>query len=61
MSDWPKCSQENCDDDATARVFWPGREPICCCTIHTMKAQGVGQAIGTYIHAEILKPEDVLP
>ena len=51
----PKCSQEGCEDDATARVFWPGREPSYMCTLHTIKAQQVGQVVGCYIHAEVLR------
>lgn len=59
MSAWPKCSQENCTDDASARVFWPGREPNYSCAIHALKAQQVGAAIGCYIHAEVLTPDVV--
>lgn len=60
MSDWPKCEQVDCAADAAARVFWPRRAPLYCCAEHTIKAQRIGQVIGTYIHAEQLKPEDVV-
>ena len=57
-SDWPKCEQQGCTDDATARVFWPGRKPLLSCTIHTIKAQQLGQIMGCYIHAERLSLGD---
>lgn len=47
-----KCIQENCDEQASVRVFWPGREPMDMCVACAEKARGVGLAIGCYIHME---------
>lgn len=49
------CSSNNCDDDATQRVFWPGKEPLPMCYKHVQGAINVSNAMGFYLHVEQLK------
>lgn len=41
-----------CNEVATYRVFWPGREPLPTCKEHTQTALGIANSMGLYIHTE---------
>lgn len=51
------CNQDNCDEPATWRVFWPGSPPCGMCDDHRLQVVQVGRAIGCYIHGEPMPPE----
>ena len=55
-----KCSQEKCNNEATCRVFWPGKPPLLSCKRCAEKARAFGEAIECYIHVEWLTPDQVL-
>lgn len=55
-----KCQTQSCNSDAVARVFWPGREPMPMCAICAARAKTVASAIGCYVHAELMRPEEML-
>lgn len=47
-----KCNQIGCDNVATHRVFWPGNHPLPTCKEHVAVAEGIGRALGIYVHIE---------
>ena len=49
-----KCCQAVCDKDAKFRAFWPGKPPQPFCEECILKAQGIAEAIGMYLHVEPL-------
>jgi hypothetical protein len=51
------CVSDKCGGFPAVRVFWPGREPCLMCVPCAVRAQGVGEAIGCYIHMEPWAPD----
>ena len=47
-----KCNQIGCDEVATHKVFWPGREPLPTCKEHTQIAVRIAWSMGLYVHTE---------
>jgi len=41
-----KCSQKNCDNDATMKYFWPGEDVRLSCTGCMIKIQSLGRVLG---------------
>lgn len=52
-----RCSQEKCENIATHRMFWPGREPMYICYTCLSKAQMIATTMGFYLHTEKLVGE----
>jgi hypothetical protein len=50
----PICGQQTCDESATHRVFWPGRDPINACLNCADKAKGISAAMGFHLVVEPL-------
>src|SRR5216117_1035684 len=49
-----KCCQQDCTDEATHKVFWPGREILVMCQLDKIKAQALAAAMGCFIYTEEL-------
>jgi hypothetical protein len=45
-------SERECGEEATSRIYWPGRDPLLCCPKHSAKALRVAEAMGLYVHSE---------
>ena len=52
------CGSENCQEEAVARAFWPGKEPIYFCPACLTRARNVAVAMGFYLHVEVLDNEN---
>ena len=51
------CNQENCDDEATHRIYWPGEpQPLPMCALHSKLAQKVLGVLGTPAPVEKIIP-----
>jgi hypothetical protein len=50
-----KCSQENCDEQATHRFMWTDGWHDAC-EPHAQKGQSIGNAMGLYVQIEPLEP-----
>lgn len=50
----PKCSQVNCDFEATKKFYWPGREVSYACDYHAIKAEEIAHIMGFHLVIENL-------
>ena len=48
----PKCGQKECVLDATAKMHWPGREPMLVCAEHDAQARAIAGAMGLTLFIE---------
>lgn len=53
-----KCCQLDCDSHATHRVFWPGERAKVVCEEHCQRAKTIGEAMGFYVHWELISDDD---
>jgi hypothetical protein len=49
MSEQEKCGQKKCEQLATAKMCWPGRDPIPVCASCLETAKGISNAMGFYL------------
>ena len=43
------CNQVDCDEVATFRFTWPGRDEAGICALHGPKLRGIAEAIGLHV------------
>lgn len=48
----------DCQNEATQKVFWPGRPPIRFCDQCAENARHIGDVMGCYIHTEPVEIEE---
>lgn len=50
-----KFETEQCPNEAKARMFWPGNEPLYICDRCAAGAKNIANAMGFYLHFEEIK------
>jgi len=43
---------ERCENMATVRMFWPGKEPDLVCVEHAHQSEGIASHMGFRLHLE---------
>lgn len=51
-----ECCQDNCNYQATHKVYWPGQGCKKMCSEHTVQANRIAQAMGFHLHIESIEP-----
>lgn len=49
--------EPDCQNEATHRFMWPGREPLNVCEGCNDRAIGISDVMGFYLHSESIKPD----
>ena len=53
------CVQNKCLEEATVRIFWPGKEPQGMCFNCAAQAKHIMGSMGSYLHTEPFKAHQV--
>ena len=48
------CESNGCENEATDRVFWPGKEPLAMCNVCKDRALLIADALGMHLHTEAI-------
>jgi hypothetical protein len=57
-----KCQQQNCNEDATHKVYWPGKpEPLLMCARHKRVSEYLADAMGMNLCVEPIASFDEAP
>jgi len=47
------CAHQGCGRVATARVLWPGKDPVLACSGHAERTQNIGASMGVVVLVEL--------
>ena len=53
-----RCQQRNCDDDATFKFTWPGRDQAAVCATCALTVRGVANAMGLHVQFLVIDGEE---
>ena len=49
-----ECGTNSCQETASIRMFWPGKEPMPVCVPCADRAKNIAEAMGFYLHMELI-------